>query len=380
MQRTHGHDYCSYMCKRFSEQAERDLQSPMERMEIQANTFPRYLLIPEENGRERAKRLLAYYGGIRNLATMEKMVDDMAEYYGTTKTMARSRLMDFGYNEARGILRTANGSLVPSYLSSLSENETYTISERDAVQEYINNPKFRAVIDSGLYLYVSENGCYCLKDRKYLFFDQLRRPHLRSYAREHMGECCLVFREERGTEASLFINGVLQKGSSIGRGRKVVSYVDEKGGSPTTEAGLLLRRKIELQMTEMASLNPTFNEMTVILMEKRRITVAKLADDTGLSEDTIKNLRNRENIIFPIQEIVAVCIALHLPPELSRGYIAASPSKFQNTLEMRLYEYALNQWYDRPVSEVNRLLVETGVPPLTNLVDGFDENGRRVAN
>ena len=62
---------------------------------------------------------------------MQKMVDDLAEYYGTTKTIARSRLMDFGYNEARGILRSVNGSLVPSYYSTLLENETYTISEAE---------------------------------------------------------------------------------------------------------------------------------------------------------------------------------------------------------------------------------------------------------
>jgi len=57
-----------------------------------------------------------------------------------------------------------------------------------------------------------------------------------------------------------------------------------------------------------------------------------------------------------------------------------SPSKFQTTVEMKLYEYALIQWYMRPVAEVNRLLVEVEVQPLTNLVDGFDENGWKVAN
>ena len=43
-------------------------------------------------------------------------------------------------------------------------------------------------------------------------------------------------------------------------------------------------------------------------------------------------------------------------------------------------EYALNQRYMRSVAEANRLLVEAEVAPLTNLVDGFDENGRMVAN
>ena len=31
-----------------------------------------------------------------------------------------------------------------------------------------------------------------------------------------------------------------------------------------------------------------------------------------------------------------------------------------------------------PVAEVNRRLVEMGVSPLTNLVDGYDENGVKI--
>ena len=62
LQRMHGHDYCSYMCKRVPGQPDAGQDSPIERMEIQANIFPRYLLIPEKNGRDRAARLLAYYG------------------------------------------------------------------------------------------------------------------------------------------------------------------------------------------------------------------------------------------------------------------------------------------------------------------------------
>ena len=74
------------------------------------------------------------------------------------------------------------------------------------------------------------------------------------------------------------------------------------------------------------------------------------------------------------------CIALHLPPEISRRYISISPSKLLKTLDMKLYEYALTQWYLQPLPVVNRLLVEAGAQPLTNLVDGYDENGIRMAN
>ena len=47
-------------------------------------------------------------------------------------------------------------------------------------------------------------------------------------------------------------------------------------------------------------------------------------------------------------------------------------------MDMELYKYALMQWYSEPVAIVNRKLVEAGAPPLTNLVDGFDENGIKI--
>lgn len=50
-----------------------------------------------------------------------------------------------------------------------------------------------------------------------------------------------------------------------------------------------------------------------------------------------------------------------------------------NTVEMKMYQYALAQWYESPVSVVNRRLVEAGVKPLTNLVDGYGEDGIRLA-
>ncbi len=43
------------MCKRNSAGSESEYQSPLEIMEIQANIFPRYLLIPEYCGKKRGK-------------------------------------------------------------------------------------------------------------------------------------------------------------------------------------------------------------------------------------------------------------------------------------------------------------------------------------
>lgn len=84
----------------------------------------------------------------------------MAEYFGTTKTVAKTRLIDFGYNEVRGLMQPANGNLVPSYISRLEENETYTIDEADGIREYVRNKEFRKLINNGEYVFIYACGCF----------------------------------------------------------------------------------------------------------------------------------------------------------------------------------------------------------------------------
>ena len=378
LQRTHGHEYCSYMSKRNDCKSDNDCQSPLEKMEIQANTLPRYLMIPQMAGHGRAIALTMKYMNENLLSMMQHLVSEMAEYYGTTKRMARSRLIDYGFNEVGGLFQTANGSLIPPYLSFLEKGETYTISEKSAIEEYLRNPSFSEIVNSGRYLYIPENGCFCLKDNRFLRFDYLGKPRLSPYAREHMDECCLVFKEAYSDSYVRLVNGVLQKG--IGRGRKQIRYVGLGGKSPVTEEGLKLRKQIEQEIREASAFEKSFNDMTVMLMEKRGVTVGKLAELSGLSEETIKHMRNRPDVDFSIRYVTAVCIALHLPPSVSAAYIRVSPAKFQNTLEMKLYEYALNQWYLDGVPSVNRRLVEAGVRPLTSLVEGYGDDGVKVAD
>ena len=158
-----------------------------------------------------------------------------------------------------------------------------------------------------------------------------------------------------------------------------IRYSGKNGESPVTEEGKRLRMMIERQMAESGMLQMSFNQMTVELMKQKKMTIRKLADETGLSEETIKNMRNDPARVFQIREIVAVCIAMHLSQESSDIYIKAGPSKFLSGTDMMLYQYALHQWYTLPVDMVNRRLVEAGAKPLTNLVEGYDENGVKMA-
>ena len=375
LQKLHGHEYCSYMCKRFDKEAEQhDRWTPVDIMEMQANKMPGYLFIQDKPGRSFADKLMENLGWKLDIASMNQMVDQTAEYFETTKAVARTRLIEFGYNGVRGLMQSANGSLVPAYISNLAENETYTIDEADGIKEYLRNSEFRKLINTGAYLYVE--GHYCRNDKKYLYRDQYGYDHLTPYAREHMAECCLIFKRIYQNSLVQVVNGIIRKG--IGKGRQDYHYQKKDGTSPITDEGRKTLALIRQQRADYAIIEKTFNQMTVDLMDRRKINIMPLAEATGLSRETIKNMRNDPNRLFPIQEIVAVAIALHLPPEASREYIRHAPTNFLNTDEMYCYQYALNEWYMLSVAEVNRKLVEMGIRPLTNLVAGFNENGVKM--
>ena len=210
LQKMHGHEYCSYMCRRFNREREQhDKWTPVDIMEMQANKLPGYIMIQDGPGRTHASELMDDLGRERDIAGIRRVVDQMAEYFETSKTVAKTRLIDFGYNEARGLMQSANGSLVPSYMSTLKDNETYTIDEAEGIKEYLRNEEFRKVIDSGNYLYVE--GHYCQKDRRYIYTDQYGWNHLTPYARAHMDECCLVFEQVYQSGISRVLNGIIRR-------------------------------------------------------------------------------------------------------------------------------------------------------------------------
>ena len=375
LQKMHGHEYSSYMCRRFDKEREQhDKWTPVDIMEMHANKMPGYLMIQDRPGRAYADELMDAMGRKRDLACIRDVVEQMAEYFETSKTVAKTRLIDFGYNEVRGLMQSANGSFIPSYISTLREDETYTIDEADGIKEYLRNPEFRKVIDTGEYLYVE--GHYCRKDRKYLYSDQFGYDHLTPYAREHMSECCLVFTRSYQNAVAQLLNGIMQRAAR--KGSKEIKYKRKDGSSPVTDEGRKILAMIRQQKADQAILESDFNQILIDLMDRRKMTIVPLAEAAGLSRDTIKNMRNQKDMAFEIQSVVAVAIALHLPPTISQEFIRKAPACFMGTDEMYCYRYALNEWYMLPVAEVNRRLVEMGVKPLTNLVAGYDENGVKI--
>ena len=58
--------------------------------------------------------------------------------------------------------------------------------------------------------------------------------------------------------------------------------------------------------------------MTKELMKSKGFTIERLAEQTGLSVETIKSMRNDPETRFTIEAVTAICIAMHLSSETSK--------------------------------------------------------------
>ncbi len=186
-----------------------------------------------------------------------------------------------------------------------------------------------------------------------------------------MDECCLVFEYKYEKMVVSSADGAMRK--SMTSSKKCI-YTDKLGESLVTEEGLQMRKKIELQMEERAVTIKNFNQMTVDLMKQKNITVEGLAEKTGLSEETIKNMRNNPLKKVAIEAVIAVSIAMGLSAQTAEAYIESAPNKLLETVDMNLYRYAMIAWSELSVAEVNRRLIQCGAAPLTNLIKGYNED------
>ena len=143
-------------------------------MEVQAKAFAGRVLMPKRSVKLMYADLLLEYSGSDETDTYEMIISRMAQFFQVSKTTVRIRLKELGLHDDERKPAAAR--------RMLDIDEVFEL--------YASDKEFRRLLDDGEYLYV-EN--YIVKnDDLYIDEDQLT-----SYARSHLSECTLSFREKR---------------------------------------------------------------------------------------------------------------------------------------------------------------------------------------
>ena len=103
-----------------------------------------------------------------------------------------------------------------------------------------------------------------------------------------------------------------------------------------------------------------FPEALRYVMTRFGFTQEALAFESKVSESTIGRYRNGKVKSFSEKNVVALCVAMHLPPWLSFELIAKAGFSLAATKEQLAHLMILNCMYMRSIDEVNEYLRERG--------------------
>lgn len=365
LQKMYNEDIAYLACPANIDETYNDPSDPVRWIEWQAREISLCVRMPARTTRMKIDELLKEYnkrwrcGG--QAWVWERLVKDLASFYGVSRYQARKRIINLGYEQAQGVLNYVNGSYVPPYSfapGTCGKNQTYTVGFSNAFAEYQRNEKFCEILEHGHFLYVE--GHFCINHPKYVCMvnDKIQ---MTPYGRAHVDECCLLFNVKYYGKTPKYVDGVLRSEKSS---LKTEVTADLSKAELKAEQAREMGNQAVKTTRILRNLSMLFTKTLTEHMTRLNITIEELAARTGISVRSISDYRNKEDERPGLRVVVALCIGLHLEPDLSEDLIRKSGSTFMLVVEETMYKFILRDMYTSSIEECNECLVAAGFRPL----------------
>lgn len=268
----------------------------------------------------------------------------------------RARLIQMGYVEAKGTLNYVDGKYIAPFAFSRANGDgkhSFVIDRTGVFMLYSQDEAFRKLLQSGQYVFA--DGHLCRNDQRYVG-RSFAGMKLTPWANAHVDECCLRFvqvYEACGLAEYCF--GELNSDEEYNR--QYLEFAAGKGNNSKHEQLAKMRRVLE----EMPS---TFPDALTYLMRRAHMTIERLEEKTFISGRTISRLRTEERSEYSVDQVIAICVALHLPPWLSRELLQRAGLLLRKSKQHLAYQCVLDCMFMDEVEDVQRFLAETGLDKL----------------
>ena len=335
-------------------------------MEWQANGVAPRILMPTNTAKIKISELVEKYhihfDGTDGYQ-IEKMISELADFYGLSKQAVKMRIREMGYAKIDGAFTYVNGQYVTPFsfdASALSDNQSFTISSADLFKAYCLNKDFRKAIDTGRFVYIE--GHVCLDNEKYIVRSD-EQIKLTQYALSHIDECCFVFDKGYSYESKY-------------QGQKYYTQMmyktPEQPNAQEYSFELNAHNKILLSQIQGASKSANamrlypgaFSETLVQLMKERKLSNKKLADASLVGERTIQRLRNDEEYPTTVQTVLGLCYGLKLSVPEAEMLVGKTDFNIKPTNPQNYaYRCALSACAENSIYEINEMLEACGYIP-----------------
>lgn len=333
-------------------------RGPVEWMEWQAHVGSQCLLMPRTR---LCKRLREELDGENPMGRhigyrLEAVGRTLAKEYGVRNYQMRNRMIQLGYTAAKGALNFVDDGYIEPFAFSADKcrgSRTFVISPKEALEEYVRNEAFRKLLDTGQYVYA--DGHICVNDPAYVV-QRNGKPCLTEWANAHVDACCLRFmRSYYRDTGTRYVYGQLNSDEEY-NGRSLALSASEKQPDLYSHAVKVARTLSELP--------GTFRETFEWHMKKCKVTLARMSEETALSERSITRYRTEEKDDLTIDRVAKICICMHLEPEFSFDMLEKAGIHLRKTPEDLMIKAVLLGMYACSVNQVGKYLEACKYPRL----------------
>lgn len=335
---------------------EKSERSPIEWIEWQAHIGSQCLQMPRKLLRERIAdelcdmQTLNRHVGFKLQAAGRKLAKEFNVY----NYQLRNRMIHVGYPAARGALNFVEEEYIQPFAFDLGEchgSQTFVITPKEMLEEYLRNEQFREIIDTGRYIYA--DGHICLNEPQYVV-RQGKKLCLTEWANAHVDQCCLRFvRTYHRDRRTHYVFGQLNSDEAY-NGRSLALSASER--DPHLYEAAIRTSKL------LAKLPGAFHEAFAAVMNAVGIKPVVLAEETLMSERTIYRYQEEERSDYSVDTVAVLCVGMHLDPLLSFALMERAGIFLRNTPEDLIIKAVLMGMYQQSVVQVQAYLSEIHYP------------------
>lgn len=295
---------------------------------------------------------------------IEPVIGDLADFFGVSKQAVKIRMIDAGYEEAKGALVYLDGNYVEPHYDEeykLKSNEVYSLSYFDFAFEYVKNSNLRELINTGAYIYVDSH--VCIYDPLYVTQDLFGNYKLTEYAKRNMFECCLVF-EIINNHSNISISDRYITECFLYRiiNQDVYYQVQFTPNNQDTQDDS--RKKYLEEVSKVIKEMPvSLGDALNYLIKLSEKSIEEIANLCCIDEKTIRRIK-KEETNPDLRTLIAICIAMESPPPVTRNFIEKSKNRILDHLEESQALYLVIDSC-RSIYDANKMLIALDQKPLT---------------
>ena len=332
---------------------------PIHIMEMQANRGAYGLMLPATHTRRLITAAYREATQCRHVGERyEKAGKRMADELGLPHFRIRARMIQLGFTQAKGALNYVERQLIQPFAFDpdawREEQHTFVIDPATTRLLSRSNEDFRAVMDSGTFIYA--DGHVVRNEERFVRWEG-GKLLLTDWANTHVDDCCLRFvRVYVQQNVGRYVFGRMYYDADYVKQTRF--YLDD-----------LINREqldeLDAQNAYIQRFPATFKGAVDLLKKQNQTSISALARFLHMDESTLT--RNLENPRKYMNEdyLTAICLYFKLPDWISR--LVFRRAHFQLDEEDRRHRaigHILRVQSNDGVEEANAYLLRNGVAPL----------------